>query len=115
MRTLSLIVLGLMAAGCDDTVDCPSLAAVSVTVTVIDETDEPVTDATVEFVTGEAAPGACESVVAGIYNCGYEVEGEITVSATADGLGRQEATVTVVAGECNVVGERVTLTLPFLD
>ncbi len=49
--------------------------------------------------------------------CGYEIEGDITVRATAPGHGPAEQTVTVGRTDdgCHVVTERVTLVLPSYD
>lgn len=49
--------------------------------------------------------------------CGYELEGEITVRASAPGYGPAEETVVVGRTEdgCHVVTEQVTLVLPAYD
>ncbi len=116
MRQLMMCVIPVLALGCDggDT-SCTTELRYSVSVDVEDEAGDAVTGATVEYSVDGGAAVACEELQDGNYACGEEVEGDLTVTATADGLGTDEATVTVEADECHVIGEAVTLTLPIED
>ena len=58
-----------------------------------------------------AEPGDTGPCGEGVYVCGSEQAGEITVFATADGYEPGEASVTVELGECHVVLETIELTL----
>jgi hypothetical protein len=116
MRQLMMCVIPVLALGCDDgLVTCTTDLRYSVSVTVEDEAGDAVTGATVEYSADGGAETACEEWSNGEYACGEEVEGEITVTATADGFGTDEATVTVEADECHVIGQAVTLTLAIED
>lgn len=116
MRQLTMCMIPVLALGCDlGPTSCTTELRYSVTVTVEDETGAPVADAVVEYTVDGGDAVACEEWTDGEYVCGAEVSGDITVTATADGLGTDEETVTVESDECHVIGEAVTLTLPIED
>ncbi|MBN2798194.1 MAG: hypothetical protein JXX28_03540 [Deltaproteobacteria bacterium] len=117
MRDL-LFVLPLALAACEEPAACTEEAAAAVNVTVVDDLGDALSTAEVVYSVGQAAPIACDNVGAGAYACAYEVEGEITVSATAEGgFAPDEATVTVALDEegCHVVPQAVTLVLQAID
>ncbi len=116
MRLLMMCVIPVLALGCDGgDLSCTADIRYSVSVTVEDEAGGAVIGAAVEYSVDGGEPVTCEGGAAGTYACGAEVEGDITVNATADGFGGDEATVTVEADECHVIGEVVTLILPIED
>ncbi|MFT6146911.1 MAG: hypothetical protein ACJATT_001534 [Myxococcota bacterium] len=121
MRQLMMCVIPVLALGCEgtfgiwDEFSCTTDIRYSVSVSVDDDADGPVSEATVEYTVDAGAAVACEEGAAGVYACGEEMEGDITVRATADGFGADEETVTVLADECHVIGESVTLILPIQD
>ncbi|MFZ5482519.1 MAG: hypothetical protein ACOZNI_37500 [Myxococcota bacterium] len=97
------MLLALIACSADETIDCDTSAAVSVSVTVVGPEDPTVTMIT------DAGEFACDDWPDGTWACGYEVAGDVTVRAAADGWVTTQKTVTVEQGECHVVGESVTL------
>jgi len=112
LATLALTLTGCTAA---DGQDCTSMAAVSVSVTVVDPDGASVPDATVTFIrenSAEAEP--CESI-SGVYLCGYEVSGTLTIHAEADDFQSAETQVTVTEDECHVQGESIELVLQPVD
>jgi hypothetical protein len=116
MRLLMMCVIPVVMLGCDGgDVSCTTDIRYSVSVTVEDEAGDPITGASVEYSVDGGESVACEEGASGNYSCGEEVEGSILVFASADGFGTDEATVTVEADECHVIGQAVTLTLPIED
>ncbi len=116
MRATGWVLCGLalLVQGCpDDGLDCTAIAAVSVSVTVLDDAGLAV-DALVSYETGGEAPVACEHI-AGVYLCGYEVAGEILIRVEAEGYQDHEETVTVTEDECHVQGQNIEVTLQPVD
>ncbi len=112
----ALVALVLVLAGCPSQgEDCTAIAAVSVSVTVVDADGAAVPDATVTF-TREGAEEAepCEEGP-DVYLCGYEVSGILTIRAEAAGFTTAETEVTVTEDECHVQGESVVLVLDPVD
>jgi len=92
-------------------VACTDIALSSLSVTVLDEAEQPVIDATVTA-THASDIKTCESQNDGTYRCDfYEVEGEFVVAATKSGYVDDSESVTVAADECHVITESVTLVL----
>lgn len=111
--TLSLSAL----VACEET-ECTLEAAGSVNVTVEDELGDPIVDATVTYSTDEVTDEACENMGGeNVWVCGWEVDGDITVTASAEWHDTAEETVTVELTEdgCHVVPEAITLSLLMLD
>ena len=98
-RTL-LILLALGATACDlvipdGGVDCTAMAASSVQVTLADPDGRAVTDAVVQFEhDGEVRD--CEGTGQD-WVCGWEIEGELTITVSADGFQGQSHVVDVPA------------------
>ena len=92
---------------------CTDLAAVSVGVTVTALDGALVSDAVVQFQPAGGEVAACEGGSDGVYLCGFEVAGEITVSASKDTFFAPDQTVTVEedAEGCHVVQENVAMVL----
>ncbi len=93
-------------------VNCDLMAAASVSLTVVDEAGDVIPGATATYSDDGAAPIACDDFGQSGLVCGYEVAGDLLIRAEAPGYEAAEQTVTVLAGECHVIGEAVTLTLP---
>lgn len=115
---LSLAVLTALAlTACkDDLVACTDIAVGSVNVTVHDDAGAVVPDLTLTYTVdgGDAVP--CDDVgtePGATFVCGFEVEGDITVTATAPGFDDATDTVTIVKTDdgCHVIGQALTLTL----
>lgn len=115
-RILVIVFVTLALTGCPtDEQDCTAIAAVSVSVTVIDADGAEVPDATVTFTREDSDEREdCEEGPA-VYLCGYEVSGTLTIRAEAAGFAAAETQVTVTADECHVQGEAVELVLQPVD
>jgi hypothetical protein len=106
----------LLGCGSDtdgDDIGCTLEARSSVTVKVVDAIGTVVTDATVTFSIGGGAAENCEVFPDGLsYVCGYERDGNFTITATK-GMDTKTATVTVnkTADGCHVEGQSITITL----
>ena len=107
-----LLALTPALTGCPATT-CTTEAAVSVSVTVLDDSGASVAEAEVVYSVDGGADADCEDFTAGVWACGYEATGEITVTASAPGYDTASETVTVALtpDECHVVGQPVELTL----
>lgn len=116
-RLLAAVLIALSTAACDgEPVVCTDIAVGSVNVTVHDASDAAVPDVALTYSVDAADPVACEDVgtTPGVtFVCGYEVEGEIAVTATAPGFDDATDTVTVVKTDdgCHVVPQTMTLTM----
>ncbi|MDI1444093.1 hypothetical protein [Polyangium sp. 6x1] len=106
---LSLCLIPLAACSSDE-VACTTIAAVSVTVTVVDSTEAPVTDAELTYTVNGGAAKPCEQVVENTYDCGVEESGNFVITATRDAA-TKTANVTVTADECHVIGQTLTMTI----
>ena len=106
----SILFLAFLA-GCPSEVACDLMAVSSVTVTLAAEGGGDLSAATVTYTVDGAEPVACDALD-GVWVCGYEVAGVLTIRAEAEGYDPVEQDVTVEAGECHVVSEQVSLTLP---
>ena len=117
-RILALAAFAALGACGPKPVICTDLAAVSITVTVIDDSGEPVFDAEVTYQPDGGDVTDCESWPGGAeatFACGYEVAGEITVRVSSPGFDPVERVVTVASDECHVIGEAVEITLTPAD
>jgi hypothetical protein len=110
-RGTLVAALAALVAACDGEPACTRLAAISVTLTVQDEAGAAIPDVTATWRAGDGAATPCEPFGQGVFACGVEVAGEITVTASAPGHAEASRTVTVGADECHVIEEQVTLTL----
>jgi hypothetical protein len=109
-------LLALLLAGCvtdfSDDLVCTEIAVVSVNVNVTDDTGEPVSDADVTFAEKGAYATRCESYADGVYLCGYELEGALTIRVEVDDSVIAEEVVLVEADECHVIGETLDVVVP---
>lgn len=113
MRLLSLALLAAATAALSAcSVACTEEARSSVTVTVVWSNNGDLVDDENLTVTWESADdaGDCE-LLSGTWACGWEVQGDITVTAEIPGQQPVSETVTVEHDGCHVINEAVTLTL----
>lgn len=113
MRVSRLAVLMLVA--CDGSEPCSTEARGSVLVTLTDGSGGPIADATVTFRADGAAETPCDGLPDGTFVCGWEVDGDVTVTATAWRHAPATETVTVGRDDCHVLTEALTLVLDPLD
>ncbi|MDC3960567.1 hypothetical protein [Polyangium jinanense] len=99
-----------LAACSSDEVQCTTIAAVSVTVTVVDSTETAVTDAELTYTVNGGAAKPCEQVIENTYDCGVEEAGDFVITATRD-MATKTANVTVTSDECHVIGQALTITI----
>jgi len=109
-------LLGLAGCGTDSIGPdgaCTTEARSSVTVKVVDMAGAFVADAVVTFTVDGGASETCELFPDGMsYTCGYERDGQITVTATKGADTKtQSVTVTKTADGCHVEGQSITITL----
>ena len=117
LSTMSWTVLIASFLGCPGTedVDCTAIAAVSVSVSVVDDDGIHIPEATVTYLAeGADTPEQCEEI-GDDFLCGYEVSGEILIQAEAEGYQSAEETVVVEEDECHVLGESIELVLQPVD
>lgn len=112
---LPLALSALALCACEPQVICTDIAMASVMVRVEDTDGAAVPDLTVSY---QAGGDVTDCDPAGTDNgkdfvCGYEVDGVITVTASAPGFDDATDTVTIVkdADGCHVIGQSITLTL----
>lgn len=118
-RTALFAAAALLLCACpksgDDTgeaIACTTEAIASVNVTLVDTAGVPIASASATFTGGSFVDEPCESLDGhGLFACGWEVAGDITIKATADGFAPAEQTVTVAADECHVIPESLSITL----
>jgi hypothetical protein len=89
---------------------CTTEARTSVSLTVLDAEGDPVLGADASYVSAERS-GDCDEGVGGVYSCGYELAGDLTLTVLVDGAAAWSQTVTVDEDECHVITEQVTANL----
>ncbi len=108
--------LMVLAIGCpDEGTDCTLEARVSVSVTLTAEGGGAVPEATVTWETADQGPEACEYHGAEVWLCGWEVGGEMLITAEAEGFQNAEETVTVPEDECHVDSQSIDIELQPVD
>jgi hypothetical protein len=112
-RTL-LTLTALALTACEGEVICTTEARASVNVTVVTIDGDVISNATGTFSSAAGDSGECESIGDGLA-CGWEVEGVITVTITADGFETVEQTVTVEKDACHVIAESIEVELRLRD
>jgi hypothetical protein len=110
-----LLTVGLVTAGCkekegDSSIACDESAVASVQVIVTDSSAGPIDGATVTWSAGGES-GDCESVEGTTLVCGWDVTGEMTLTATAAGYVDQTQTVSVESDGCHAITENATFRL----
>lgn len=114
MYRIPFVVTALAAlAACEVRgVGCDDMAVSSVTLDVENEAGERISGSTATYSVDGGDPVACEALGGnGDFVCGWEVAGDLTITASAPGYEDASQTVTVEADECHVVTEHLTLTL----
>ncbi len=108
--TLAVLALGACSGKDDTAVVCDTSAVASVQVIVTDATANILSGATVSYSVDGGPATACDTFNSQ-YVCGWEVAGDITVTAAVEGYAPGSQTVTVAKGECHVETENLTLRL----
>jgi hypothetical protein len=115
MHRIPFVVAVLaVAAACEPVGgrDCTLMAVSSVTLNVENEAGARISGSTATYSVDGGEPVACEALGGnGDFVCGWEVAGDLTITASAPGYQEASQTVTVEADECHVVTEELTLTL----
>ena len=93
---------------------CTDIMMWSIELSLEDEAGTPVADAVVSVTNGSVTED-CSTGSDGIYYCGGEMAGELTISMQASGFGSEELDVTVEADECHVIPESLTHTMMAVD
>lgn len=95
---------------------CTDLLAVSVTVTVEDDSGVVIPDARVTYRVDDGPVQACDAWGGdGSFACGFEESGAFTVRVEADGYTPFEDSFTVARDECHVIGRAITASLIPMD
>lgn len=94
-------------------VACTTLAAASVSLTVVDDAGVPIPDATVTYAVDGVDKGACEAWPSGGWVCGFEQTGHFVVTVASEGFvtGTAEADLVMDADGCHVVGQAIEVAL----
>jgi hypothetical protein len=111
MRPLALLLSVLCLTGCEEPTGCDTMAAVSVSVTLLDESGSLISNAEMTYSVDGGDEVACDELGSGEYSCGYEVDGTLTIRTRAMGFTDDEFEVEVAADECHVIGVQETRTL----
>lgn len=121
MRSLTTAgLLALSLTGCDlskdtgDGQDCTTIAIVSAQVVLLDDSGAAIEGADVTVTDDSGNTQDCEES-SGQYLCGWEMTGDLTISAEADGYQPGSTAVTVASDGCHPITEDVTLTLSPAD
>ncbi len=114
LTALTCCSAAYLCAACGDGGQaCTEEAVASVRVTVEAQDGSLVEDARVTYATEREAPQMCEDAGQGSYICGYEVSGDLTITAQSFNRARMTSdTVTVTQGPCHVETRDVVLRLP---
>lgn len=98
------VLVALFACSKEELEMCTDIAVSSLSLTIVDAAGNALPGATVTYRVEEGEPQPCESVLGdGTFVCGYEVAGELVVTATAEGFSPAEVAYTVAADECHVI------------
>lgn len=116
-RTLMLTAaLFVFAIGCEAEQDCTTEARGSVNVSIVDASGTPTGDFDSIRYDSNTFNEECECWETGECVCGWEVEGEITVTVEAcEGAQVVTETVTVESDVCHVIPEALELQLQACD
>ena len=98
-------------------VACDLMAVSSVVVDLTAEVDLSDQDIEVSFTTGDGQfiDEPCDAIGDGRYACGYEIAGELTITASGRGWESASSTVDVQEDICHVITEELTLQLLPVD
>lgn len=111
INRMLLRALLLSALGCaEPKTSCSTEAVASVTVTARTIDGEVIAAPTGTWTAADGQSGDCEAIASSLV-CGWEVEGEIEITLTAEGFEEVTETVQVEADTCHVVGEALDVEL----
>lgn len=97
-------------------IECTAEAIASVVASVSGSSGEELTGVAVAwgYADAEMEPQPCEDGEDGTWVCGWEVAGDLEITAVADGHAAEVQVVTVTADECHVTTEYVDFALDWL-
>ena len=90
---------------------CTEEARSSVSLSVLRSDGAIVPDVAVTFTVDGGASTACDDIGQGDFVCGFEIEGDFVISISAPGFIFAEEQVTVLADECHVISQVLTVLL----
>jgi hypothetical protein len=115
MREMLAVAVGVVVLGvaCTKEVEfaCTDQAEASVVLTLLDEAGLPVEGAAVTYQEAGGDPEPCGEDSGGVWVCGMEVSGLLTLAVEAPGYQPQTVDVDVGADECHVITEALTVVL----
>lgn len=109
---LSLVTLAGLSA-CEETI-CTDDLKTSVLLSLESDQGGAIEGAAIS-VTDGVITEECPELEAGLYGCGLELAGELTISMAADGFEPEELDVSVEDGECHVATQEITHSLMAVD
>lgn len=116
-RFIMIAALLMATTACTDEdreeIVCTAEVVPSVQLTVRDYAGDDVVDPTVTYDIGEG-PVLC-TANGGLYECGAEIAGDVTIRVDAPGHSSFEQTVTVVADECHVETQVLAVVLDTME
>ena len=115
MRALIPCLLAASILGCDDPkdtggYDCTTIAVSSVQVTLTDDAGAAISGASLTVSDDSGNTQDCEEG-SGQYICGWEMTGDLTISASAEGFEPAAQEVTVESDGCHPITEDLTIAL----
>ncbi|MDP2307335.1 MAG: hypothetical protein Q8P18_15015 [Pseudomonadota bacterium] len=112
IRLLPLLALTACDVDHNNDTACTRVAMVSVTVNVTDAAGAPFTAADVTYTAEDGSSDRCDSYSDGVYLCGYEIAGEMTITVEVGGDTVSMDTVLIDADACHVIGETLDVVVP---
>jgi hypothetical protein len=112
------MTLLLLLAGCDPVgspTACTEMAAASVSLEVVDETGAAIDAATATYSVDGGSSQPCDELSANALVCGWEQEGHLVVTVSADGFDDAVEEFDIASDGCHVEGASATVTLPASD
>ena len=110
MKNATITILSIVTlaglSGCDEVI-CTAEVSPSVLLSLVDELDAAIAGAEVSVTDGSITED-CFEQGHGLYSCGSELVGDLTISMSASGFEPEELDVYVDGGECGVFTEEIT-------
>jgi hypothetical protein len=113
MRAALLLTLPLCACF-ERQIDCDAMAVVSVVVTVASSDERPLDGLEVRYTATGQPTEVCEKQ-GGSWLCGWELDGEVLIEASADCYGEVSETVVVPMGLCHPESQDLQLLMDPVD
>lgn len=124
MKNAAITILSIVTlaglSGCEDVI-CTTESSPSVLLSLVSDGGDVIEGAEVivEDIMIDGTDGytsqPCEELEAGLYACGMDLTGELTLSIAADGFEPDVLEVYVDGGECEVMTEEITHTMMGMD